>query len=461
MMNFTNRALAFLLALLFLAPAAPCLADPWPQWRGIHRDGKSAEIGLLKEWPKEGPPLVWKVNTLGEGYSTPSVVGGKIYGASYRGADEFAWTLDEKDGSTIWETRISPAAREKIGYAHGPRSTPTVDGKDVFTLGAAGHLTCLDADTGSVRWQTHLKEDFGGEMMSRWGYSESVLVDGDRVVCTPGGEKGAVVCLNRQTGRPMWRARQLRDPAAYTSIIKTTIHGIEQYISLTGKTLAGIDPSTGKLLWKIERKGKTAVIPTPICRGNQIFVTSGYGIGCNLFEIEWKNGQFSAKENYANKEVKNHHGGVIRIGDYLYASNDLTIVCLEMATGEVAWEERSVGKGSLAYADGHLYLRSERGPIALIEANPEKYMEKGRFEQPDRSRRRSWPHPVIANGHLFLRDQNQLFCYDITLPTSARVNIARESDAISAFFIQAVGGAEKLYGVATRKQEIVGWRNPQ
>ena len=420
MMNFTNKTPAFFLSFLPLATAFMCLADPWPQWRGIHRDGKSAETGLLKEWPAEGPPLVWKIDTLGEGYSTPSVVGGKIFGVGYRGADEFAWALNEKNGLTIWETRISPAAREDIGYAHGPRSTPTVDGKDVFTLGAGGHLTCLDAASGSVRWQTNLKEDFGGEMMSRWGYSESVLVDGNQVICTPGGEKGAVVCLNRQTGRPMWRTRQLRDAAAYTSILKTTIHGIDQYISLTGKTLAGIDPSTGKLLWKIERKGKTAVIPTPICRGNQIFVTSAYNIGCNLFEIERKNGQFFAKENYANNAVENHHGGVIRIGDYLYASNGPTIVCLEMATGKVAWEERSVGKGSLTYADGHLYLRSERGPIALIEANPKEYIEKGRFEQPNRSRRRSWPHPVIANGRLLLRDLNQLFCYNLTLPTAAK-----------------------------------------
>ncbi len=399
--------------LLFTLPVALCPADSWPQWRGIHRDGKSAETGLLKKWPAEGPPLIWKINNLGEGYSTPSVASGKIFGASYRDTDEVAWARNENDGSPIWETRIAPAARKGIDYPHGPRATPTLDGNDLFTLGAGGLLTRLDANTGTIRWQTNLKADLSGKMMSGWGYSESVFVDGHHIICSPGGKKGTVVCLNRATGKPLWRTRQLTDPAAYTSIIKTTIHATEQYIVLTGKTLAGIDPATGNLLWQIQRSGRTAVIPTPICRNNQIFITSGYNAGCNLFQIERNNGRFFAKEIYANNAVKNHHGGAILIGDYIYATNRRTLVCIEMATGKIAWEQDSVGKGSLAYADGHLYLRSESGPVALIEANPKEYIEKGRFKQPDRSHRRSWPHPVIANSRLLLRDQNLLLCYDL------------------------------------------------
>ncbi len=249
--------------------------------------------------------------------------------------------------------------------------------------------------------------------MSGWGYSESVLVDGDRVICSPGGKSGTVVCLNRNSGELMWRTSQLKDRAAYTSITKETILGETQYLTLTGETVAGISPTNGNVIWQADRPGKTAVVPTPIYHDGKVFVTSGYNVGCNLFEITKKGKRFVAKEKYANRNIKNHHGGAIRVGDYIYASSGPIIVCLELETGEVAWEKRSVGKGSLSYADGHLYLRSEKGPIALIEANPKAYTEKGQFKQPDRSRRQSWAHPVIANGRLLLRDQDKLFSYDL------------------------------------------------
>ena len=392
--------------------AAQLTADSWPQWRGPNRDGKSAETGLLKSWPEAGPPLAWKVTELGEGYATPSVAQGRIFGASYRGEDEFAWALDESGGRLIWETRTAPAERD-VGYSHGPRSTPTVDGDRVFTLGAGGHLTCMDRQTGTILWQKNLKEDLNGRMMSGWGYSESVLVDGNRVLCSPGGRQGTVACLNRDTGELVWRSTQLKDSAAYTSITKQTIDGHAQYLTLTGETLAGISPDTGALVWRAKRKGKTAVIATPIYHEGTVFVTSAYNVGCNLFEISQRNGRFNAKERYAHRDVKNHHGGAIRIGDHIFASSGPILVCLDMASGEVAWEQRSVGKGSLTFADGHLYLRSEQGPIALIEANPKQYVEKGRFGQPDRSGKRSWAHPVVANGHLLLRDQDLLLSYDL------------------------------------------------
>ena len=389
-----------------------CTAESWPQWRGPNRDGKSAETDLLDKWPSQGPPLVWKVNHLGAGYSTPSIDQGKIFGTGYRGDDEFFWALNESDGTLAWETRVSDAEKD-VGYGHGPRSTPTVAGANVFTLGAGGHLTCLNSSTGTILWQKNLKEDFGGRMMSGWGYSESVLVDGERVLCSPGGKSGTVICLNRNTGEPVWRTTQLKDRAAYTSITKEIIHGTIQYLTLTGDTVAGISPSNGKLLWQIERPGKTAVVPTPIYQDGKVFVTSGYNVGCNLIDVSKRNERFVAKQRYKNRNIKNHHGGAILIGDHIYASSGPVIVCLELSTGDIAWDKRSVGKGSLTYADGHLYLRSEKGPIALIEANPKAYIEKGRFKQPDRSGRQAWAHPVIANGHLYLRDQETLFSYDL------------------------------------------------
>ncbi|MDA7633612.1 PQQ-like beta-propeller repeat protein, partial [bacterium] len=387
-------------------------ADSWPQWRGPNRDGKSTETDLLEKWPEQGPTIVWKATKLGDGYATPSVDQGKIFGTGYRGDNEFAWALNESDGSLLWETRTADAEKD-VGYGHGPRSTPTVSGPQVFTLGAGGHLTCLETSTGTILWQRNLKEDFEGKMMSGWGYSESVLVDGDRVLCSPGGKNGTVVCLNRNTGKQVWRTTQLKDRAAYTSITKEIVHGTIQYITLTGETVAGIAPSNGRLLWQAERRGKTAVVPTPIYHDGKLFVTSGYNVGSNLFEVTKKNDRFTAKQSYANRNIKNHHGGAILVGDHVYASSGPILVCLELSTGEIAWDQRSVGKGSLTYADGHLYLRSEKGPIALIEANPNAYVEKGRFNQPERSGRQSWAHPVIANGHLFLRDQGTLFTYDL------------------------------------------------
>jgi outer membrane protein assembly factor BamB len=258
-----------------------------------------------------------------------------------------------------------------------------------------------------------MEKDFGGQMMSGWGYSESPLVDGNNLICMPGGSKGTVLALNKKTGKAIWQSSDLTDEAAYTCLVKAEIQNVPQYIAFTGRSLSGISPDTGEVLWSAARKGRTAVIPTPIVDGNRIWVTSGYNAGCNLFEISKRGGKFSAKEIYADKRIKNHHGGAIKVDDHIYATSGGNIVCMEMKTGKVAWKERSVGKGSLSYANGHLYLRSEKGPIALIEANPEKYVEKGRFDQPDRSKKRSWPHPVISDGHLYLLDMDILLCYNV------------------------------------------------
>ncbi len=395
-----------------LATPRTVSADPWPQWRGPNRDGKSLETGLLKSWPESGPELKWREDNLGEGYSTPTVANGLIYGTGYQDDDEVAWALNQADGSVAWQVRIAEAERD-VGYGHGPRSSPTVAGRFVYTLGAGGDLTCMDSETGAILWQRHFINDFKGYIMSRWGFSESVLIDGERLICTPGGKPGTVVCLNRRNGNLVWRTREIKEEAAYTSVIKETIEGVEQYLVLTGESVFGIEPSTGELLWRAKRPGKTAVISTPIYHENQVFVTSAYNVGCDLFEITRSGNRFKAKRRYRNKDIKNHHGGAIRVGEHIYASSGPILVCMEMKTGEVAWEERSVGKGALTYADGHLYLRSEQGPIALIEANPKAYVEKGRFKQPDRTRRQSWAHPVISDGTLYLRDQDLLFAYDV------------------------------------------------
>lgn len=385
----------------------------WPQWQGPNRDAISAETGLLAEWPPAGPPLVWKAQGLGGGYSMTAIVAGRIYGMSYRDVDEVVWALDEKDGKEIWTTRIALA--KKVDWGEGSRATPTVDGDRLYVLGVGGMLACLETATGKVQWQQDLAKDFGGQMPN-WGFAESPLVDGDMVVCTPGGSGGTILALNKKTGATVWRTKDLKDTPCYSSIIKITIDGVPQYIQMTDQNVVGVASADGRVLWRAARRGRVAVIPTPIYQANHVYVTSGYGVGCNQFKITSENGNFKAEEVYANRNMVNHHGGVLRIGEYLYGHSDSGgWTCQEFKTGNVAWKNGGVGKGSVTYADGRLYMRSEgsKGTLALVEPTPDGYMEKGRFDQPDRSAKPSWPHPVIANGKLYLRDQGVLLCYDV------------------------------------------------
>ena len=397
------------------AIAASASADDWPQWRGPERTGKSKETGLLKSWPTGGPKQVWKTTGLGGGYVTPSVARGRIFGSGYRGSDEFVWALGETDGKEIWSVKTSGAERN-IGYPEGPRSTPTIDGDSLYTLSAGGVFTCLSTADGKQRWRKDFKNDFGGRMMSGWGFSESPLVDGDKVICTPGGTKGTIVALNKNTGAVLWQTSDFTDRAAYASIIAAEIGGIRQYVQLTDRNVIGVSANDGRVAWRTPRSGQTAVIPTPIYHDNHVFVTSGYGAGCNLFQITSDSGAFKATQVYANKDMVNHHGGVVLVGDHLYGHSDSRgWVCMEFKTGKVVWTSRGVGKGAVSFADGMLYTRSEgrAGTVALVEATPTGYKEHGRFDQSDRSNKNSWPHPVIANGKLYLRDQDVLLCYDI------------------------------------------------
>lgn len=419
MMMHPKAILPTLFGALFITASCPTRAADWPQWRGIHRDGKSPETGLLKTWPEGGPKLVWTARNLGGGYTTPSVVDGRIYGMGYRGEEEVIWALDAATGKEVWSTCTAPADRG-MGYSEGPRCTPTVDGDRLYTLGAGGNLVSLDRTTGKVLWGKDLVADFGGKMMSGWGFSESPLVDGDRLVCTPGGSQGTMLALNKLTGEKLWQTADLTDKAAYSSILIATVAGTRQYVQLTDSHVFGVDPEKGTVLWQAPRNGRTAVITTPIVAEDIVYVTSGYGVGCNAFKVTRIGDQFKAEEIYANKLMTNHHGGVVLVGECLYGYSEAGgWTCQNLKTGEALWQEKSkLGKGAIAYADGRLYCRfqAEAGTMALLEATPEGYRELGRFDQPERSKQKSWPHPIIANGRLFLRDQEILLCYDVKAP---------------------------------------------
>jgi outer membrane protein assembly factor BamB len=399
--------------------AAPPRSEPtkrradsdWPQWRGPMRDNHSADTGLLKQWPEGGPPLAWKAKGVGTGYSSVSVAGGRIFTMGDGPDSSYVHALKLDGGGKLWSAKVGRTG----GSYEGTRSTPTVDGDRVYALGQWGDLVCLEAVGGKEIWRKNLEKDFGGHMMSGWGYSESVLVDGEKVVCTPGGDKGTILALNKDTGDVVWRTKEFKDSAAYSSLVPAEIGGVRQYVQLTDASVVGVAADSGKLLWRAPRKGETAVIPTPVVHDNHVFVTSGYGVGCNLFRVTESAGKFKAEQVYASKNLTNHHGGVVLVGDYLYGTDDRQLICMEFLTGKVAWKDRGVGKGSVVYADGNLYVRGEGGPgaVALVEATPKGYRERGQFEQPDRSDKNSWAHPVVAGGKLYLRDQDVLLCYDV------------------------------------------------
>jgi outer membrane protein assembly factor BamB len=416
---FAHHRLKALTGILCLTGAVLNLsatAEDWPQWRGPRRDGKSAETGLLKQWPAGGPPLVWKITGLGAGYATVSVAKGVIYTAGDHGEENFVLAFREADGQPLWKAKLGRAGAPGWGGFAGVRSTPTVDGDLVFAIGQYGEIAAFEAATGRELWRHDFVKDYGAKL-PEWGFSESPLVDGDQLVFTPGGEKGAIVAVNKRTGALLWQTGEFTDEAQYASLMPAALGGVPQYVQLTMASVVGVSPR-GKVLWRAPRKGAVAVIPTPVVADPFVYVTSGYNIGCNLFQVTRTGDTFAVTEVYKNRVVMNHHGGVILVGDHLYGHDDRRgWTCQNFKTGEAVWQtEDGLGKGACVYADGHLVLREEKkkgSRVALIEASPAGYKEKGVFEQPDQSGKEAWPHPVIANGRLYLRDQDVLLCYDL------------------------------------------------
>ena len=419
-------ALYFVLALLTaIAFASTPESFDWPQWQGPDRNAISKEKGLLKEWPKAGPPLAWKITGLGGGESAPSIAAGRIYGMSNRGADEVVWALSEKDGKTIWVTRLGPAFQQQEPPGKdGPGCTPTVDGERLYVIGLGGDVSCLQIRDGKIVWQRSFQRDFGGEVPI-WSFRESPLVDGDKVICTPGGEGATIVALDKLTGKTIWKSQVPDDPkAAYASAIAIDFAGQRQYVQLTAKALVGVAASDGKFLWRYDKPSNNYGIncSTPLYHEGQVFAASAYNNGGGLVKLSKEaNGSIKAEEVYFSDKMQNHHGGMILFEGNLYGANGGNsggyLVCLDFKTGNVLWDERRgekrAPKGSVAFADGRLYYRLEDGTMLLMEPSAKQYIERGRFVQPDRTRQPAWAHPVIANGKLYLRDQDVLLCYDV------------------------------------------------
>jgi outer membrane protein assembly factor BamB len=408
--------------LLVLAALAACSAvargDDWPQWRGPNRNGISKEAGLLKEWPKEGPKLVWQARDIGDGYSTPAVVGDRLYLISNRGPDdELVQAFEAKDAKPVWEKRIGKVGPNKMPPYPGSRSTPTVEGDVLYALGSDGDLVCMETKSGKIRWQKNLRTDFKGEP-GNWAYAESPLVDGDALVVTPGGAEATLAALDKKSGEPIWKcAVPEGDQAAYASIIVVNAGGRKQYVQFLQKGLVGIDAATGKFLWRYNRtaEGSPANIPTPVAQDSFVYSASGRS-GGGLVELKNSSEGTSAEQVYFNPKMPSSIGGSVDIGGYLYGTNTGGLMCVDFKSGETKWQDRSVGAGSVCFADGRLYVHGEKGDVALVEAAPEAYREKGRYtlpDQPDRGKSQAWAYPVVANGRLYLRDLGSLWCYDI------------------------------------------------
>lgn len=381
-------------------------AAEWPQWRGANRDGISKETGLLKQWPADGPPLLWKASGAGRGYSTFSISKGRMYTMGLRGEREFIVAFDVATGKEVWATPHGSAAYRN-DRGDGPRGTPTIDGDRIYALGGNGDLTALDAKTGKVVWSKNVLKEFGGSNI-RWGISESPLVMGNKLLVNAGGPGASIVALNKTNGSLIWKSQS--DEAGYSSGIPAQINGTTQAVFFTADRAVGLDPNDGKLLWEYARpSNNVANVATPIARANRVFISSDYGTGGGVVEIKPDN---KAEEVWFTKDMRNHHSSSVLIGDHLYGFSSAILMAVKFDTGEIAWRDRSVGKGSLVFADGHLYCFSENGVVGLVEATPSGYKEKGRFKIQQDSLP-TWTHPVVAGGRLYLRDQDTIYAYDV------------------------------------------------
>ncbi|MEM9364850.1 MAG: PQQ-binding-like beta-propeller repeat protein [Planctomycetota bacterium] len=420
----------------FVLLTSVCRSEDWPQMQGVGRDNKSAETGLLDTWPDDGPKLAWTFEDAGVGYSGPAVVGDRIYCMGGRDGRAEVFALDATTGQLLWSQPVNEKVFDFEGnsWGAGPRATPTVAGSMIYAVAGDGAMAALDVD-GTVKWRVNMVDDLGGSISIvdagepetyGWGYCWAPLVDEGKVICVPGGSQGMVAALDPDTGSVLWRSTGLTEAATYSSPIKATVDGVEQYIVMTQAGMAGVSATDGQLLWNYERERPypDVVIPTPVYHDHHVYTSVG-SAGCDLVKLlSQDDGSFSAEEVYFSRNMKNDLGGFVLHEGFVYGTSDRRgWVCQDFETGDLEWYSKrvrgSLGEGSIAYADGHLFLYAERdAEVALIAASPESYEEKGRFEVPKRSEMiapsgRNWTHPVIAGGKLYLRDQELLYCYEI------------------------------------------------
>ena len=422
MKRIKNIGLPFMMATMLIVSGMDVKSQDWAQWRGPNREGVVKAAGLHLDWAQNKPPLSWTFKQAGAGYSAPTIVGTTLYCQGAADDGDFAFALDTKTGNLKWKQKLGDQYVESRG--NGPRGSVTVDGDKLYLIRGGGQIHCLSAADGKTLWQKDFKTDFGGKMMSNWGYSESPLIDGNLVVCTPGGSQGTLAALDKNTGAVVWVCKEWTDDSGYSSAIVAEVDGVRQYIQQSSKGVAGVSAKEGKLLWRVEVPGyRTAIIPTPIFHDrNMVYVTAGYNAGCADIRLTKEGDRFKAETVYANKNMVNQHGGVVMMNGYIYGySDDRTWACQDLKTGDVVWKERNteVAKGAVLGVNDRLLLYNEaNGLMTVVAASPDGWKEFGRMEIPERTKietqdNRVWTHPVIANGNLYIRDHDLLFCFNL------------------------------------------------
>jgi len=421
------------LLLACLLSTSTAVAEDWPTFRGPNRDGISKETGLLKTWPKDGPAKAWTVKGLGLGFGTPTIAKGTIFGMGTRDGKDGIWALKETDGSELWFTPFDEP--RKTNQNNGPSASPTYDDGKVFAVSSNGKLVCLDAVKGEKLWQRDYLADFGGKVPS-WGFTDSALIDGDKLICVPGGSKSAIVALNKKTGKDVWKSvipGGGNDGGGYCSAQKVTLAGRPMYVVLMGKAagVVGVNPQDGKLLWSYKGDasgGGTAQISIPVVSNDHVWVSCAYAGGSALLKISSEGtNQFAVKElkSYKKAQLNNHHGGMVQVGDFAYFGHDQNNgkpVCVDLMSGDIKWgpeknpattKDTDKSSAAVLFADGLLYFRYDNGTMVLIEPSPVSLKVVSSFKETERSGKASWPHPVIVSGKLYLRDQDKLTCYDV------------------------------------------------
>lgn len=403
------------LVVFFVTASGLAAEEPayWPQFHGPNRDNLSTETGLLSRWPEEGPPLVWSAGGIGHGFSTVSIAAGWIYTAGNLD-DQTVVSALNMEGKILWQAACGKAWTHPHG---GTRGTPTIDGERIYYETPLGDVVCLEAGTGEKLWGLNILDRFESSNIT-WGLAESLLIDGDRVVCSPGGPKAALAALDKRTGEVVWTTPSVGELAGYASPVLVEHGGVRMIVTMTSRSILGVDADTGRQLWQFKHVTYADEnIIRPIFHDGEVFVSTIFDAGSVKLKIRVEGDAMRAEEVWRSSDLDNQHGGVILVDGYLYGAsrrqNGAKWICLDWKTGRMMYAERGVGRGSLTYADGMLYVLSDKGTAALVKASPTGHEVISSFEIPPGGEGPAWAHPVVCGGRLYLRHGDRLFAYDV------------------------------------------------
>jgi outer membrane protein assembly factor BamB len=402
---------------ILLSAAAACSASAdepaasWPRFHGPQGANRSAETGLLRQWPEGGPRRLWTARGIGEGFATVAIADDRIYTAGNVNGQTMITALDT-NGQSLWQV---PNGAAWTGSQPGSRGTPTIEGDRLYHEGPLGDVVCLDAKSGRKIWGLNLLQQFGAENIT-WALAESLLTDGDRLICSPGGPQTAVVALDQRSGQTVWKSPSAGgDRAGYASPTLAVHEGLRMIMTMTSRHAIAVNADNGDLLWQFEHVTPwDENILSPLFHDGHVFISTGHRVGSVLLKVDVRGSKASVQEVWRSTDLDNHHGGVILLDGYLYGSRWTPgWTCLEWKTGRTMYTERGVGKGSLTYADGMLYTLSEGGQMGLVPATPENHTVVSRFQLPVGGEGPVWAHPVVCGGRLYLRHGDFLYAYDV------------------------------------------------